>query len=258
MYFQFWDFHSYILYRFYPVEYKEYKYVLLFLPASFKTAIKQACSAPQCSPFFFSAREGSAPPPRNSPTSPPPKKNNNKKKRNTNACTTNITYMSIQKIIISISKKIELSKFHIPKLLNITHSLIYIKFKYLQIKWDDLWIFNAILTPNSLFFVCGWGLGTYLWTSFVEIWSWNNFSSHSFPTADSSKAVVKYRHLLQNSVARLTDWLNVTLIALAGPKIAQTKKIFISSARGCEFLPRPHGVCFYLIPISKSFSRDQF
>ena len=56
-------------------------------------------------------------------------------------------------------------------------------------------------------------------------------------------------------MARLTDWLNVTLIALAGPKIAQTnKKLFISSARGCEFLPRPHGVCFYLIPISESFS----
>ena len=56
-------------------------------------------------------------------------------------------------------------------------------------------------------------------------------------------------------MARLTDWLNMTLIALAGPETSQTnKKIFISSARGCEFLPRPHGVCFYLIAISKSFS----
>ena len=54
-----------------------------------------------------------------------------------------------------------------------------------------------------------WGL--------VRIFSWNNFSSHSFPTADSSKAVVKYRRLVQNNVDRLTDWLNITLRALFGP-----------------------------------------
>ena len=92
---------------------------------------------------------------------PPPKKKKRKKekkKRNTDACTTNITYMYIQRIIFSISQNIKLSKFHIPKLLNITHSLIYIKFKYLQLKWDDLWILNAILTPNSLSFVCGVGV----------------------------------------------------------------------------------------------------
>ena len=78
-------------------------------------------------------------------------------KRNANACPTNITYMYIKKLIFSISQNIKLSKFHVPKLLNITHPLIYINFKYLQIKWDDLWIFNAILTPNSLSFVCGVG-----------------------------------------------------------------------------------------------------
>ena len=36
MYFELWDFHSYIFYRFYPVEYKAYKYMLLFFPTSFK------------------------------------------------------------------------------------------------------------------------------------------------------------------------------------------------------------------------------
>ena len=54
--------------------------------------------------------------------------------------------------------------------------------------------------------------------SFVEIWSWNNFSGHSLPAADSSRAVVsywrKYGHLVlinrfgslpRNSVDRLTD-----------------------------------------------------
>ena len=66
--------------------------------------------------------------------------------------------------------------------------------------------------------------------SFVEIWSWNNFYSLSFPTADSSWAVVsywqKYGHLVlvnclgslpRNNVDMLTDWLNMTIIMLTGP-----------------------------------------
>ena len=63
--------------------------------------------------------------------------------------------------------------------------------------------------------------------SFVEICSWNNFYSHPLPTADSCRVVVsywwKYVHsalvnclgsLLRNSVDRLTDWLDMTLILL--------------------------------------------
>ena len=66
--------------------------------------------------------------------------------------------------------------------------------------------------------------------SFVEIWSQNNFYGHSFPTADSSGAVVsywrKFGHLVlvnrlgslpRNSVDRLTDQLDMTLIVLTGP-----------------------------------------
>ena len=57
----------------------------------------------------------------------------------------------------------------------------------------------------------------------------NNFYSHSFPTADSRRADVSYRlndvHLVlvnclgslsRNSVAGVTNWLNMTLLVLIG------------------------------------------
>ena len=65
-------------------------------------------------------------------------------------------------------------------------------------------------------------------TSFIVIWSWNN--TYGLPTADSSRAVVsywrQYGHLVlvnrlgslpRNSMDRLTDWLDMTLIVLTGP-----------------------------------------
>ena len=66
---------------------------------------------------------------------------------------------------------------------------------------------------------------------FIEIWSWNNFYGHRFPTTDSSRAVVsywrKYEPLVPvncfgilhwNSVDRLTDCTNMTIIGWLGHK----------------------------------------
>ena len=66
--------------------------------------------------------------------------------------------------------------------------------------------------------------------SFIEIWLWNNFYSHSLPNADSSWAVVSYwwnqehsvmvnclASLPRNSVDRLTDQLSVTVTVLTWP-----------------------------------------
>ena len=63
-------------------------------------------------------------------------------------------------------------------------------------------------------------------TFFHGDWSWNNFYGHSLPTADSSREEVSYLqkdvHLVlvnrlwslpRNSVVRLTDHLNMTLIS---------------------------------------------
>ena len=63
--------------------------------------------------------------------------------------------------------------------------------------------------------------------SFIEIWSRNNFYAYSLPAADSSRAFVsywrKYGHLVlvnrfgglpRNSVDRLTDLMDMTLIVL--------------------------------------------
>ena len=62
-------------------------------------------------------------------------------------------------------------------------------------------------------------------TFFRGNWSWNHFYGHSFPSADSSRAVVScwrndvhlvlvYRlgSLSRNSVVRLTDRLNMTIV----------------------------------------------
>ena len=76
--------------------------------------------------------------------------------------------------------------------------------------------------------------------TFVKIWSWNNFYGHSRPTADSSRTVVSYwqknvhlvlvKHLgslPRNSVVRLTDRLNMTIVVDwdVKPQIKQTKEI---------------------------------
>ena len=91
---------------------------------------------------------------------------------------------------------------------------------------------------------------------FAEIWSWNNFYGHSVPTSDSSRAVVsycrKYGHLVlvnslgslpRNSVDRLTDRLDMTLIVLTGlPENKQ--KVIINSWRSC--LIEVYTVCHFI------------
>ena len=77
--------------------------------------------------------------------------------------------------------------------------------------------------------------------SFIEICSRNNFYGNSLPTADPSWAVVscywrKYGHLVlvnglgslpRNSVDRLADLLDMTLIVLTGPyNFKQNKQNF--------------------------------
>ena len=141
VYFQHWDFHFYILYSFIDFIRLNIKNMNTCCSSSLQVLNRNKTglfSSPVQLILLFWQRR----------FSPQPQKKYY-------ACPTNFTYMYIQKLIFSISQNIKLSKFHIPKLLNITHPLIYINFKYLQIKWDDLWIFNAILTPNSLSFVCG-------------------------------------------------------------------------------------------------------
>ena len=62
-------------------------------------------------------------------------------------------------------------------------------------------------------------------TSFRGDWLWNHFYSHSFHSADSSRAVVNYwqndvclvlvnrlKNMPRNSVVRLTDRLNMTIV----------------------------------------------
>ena len=83
-------------------------------------------------------------------------------------------------------------------------------------------------------------------TFFLWYWSWNNFYGHSFPSADSSRAVVNYWRndlhlalvnrlgsLSRNNVVRLTDRLDMTIVVEwdVKPKIKQYK-----SLNCCRFL----------------------
>ena len=77
-------------------------------------------------------------------------------------------------------------------------------------------------------------------TFFRGDWSWNHFYGHSFPSADSSRAVVNYWqknvHLVlvnhlgslpRNSELRLNDLLDMTIAVVCDvkPQIKQNKKI---------------------------------
>ena len=73
-------------------------------------------------------------------------------------------------------------------------------------------------------------------TFFRWDWSWNHYYGHSFPSADSSRAVVNYWrkdvHLVlvslpRNSVVRLTDRLDMTIVVEwdVKPQMKQNKNL---------------------------------
>ena len=101
--------------------------------------------------------------------------------------------------------------------------------------------------------------------SFVKIWSWNNSYGHSRPTADSSRTVVSYWQknvhlalvirlgsLPRNSVVRLTDRLNMTIVFDwdIKPQIKQTKEI--SSAQKIRHEPRHKKTCLRSLRLGKT------
>ena len=101
--------------------------------------------------------------------------------------------------------------------------------------------------------------------SFVKIWSWNNFYGHSRPTADSSRTVVSYWQknvhlalvnrlgsLPRNSVVRLTDHLNMTIVVDSDikPQIKQTKEI--GSAQKKRNEPRHKKTCLRSLRLGKT------
>ena len=83
-------------------------------------------------------------------------------------------------------------------------------------------------------------MGSILWSGNILSCTWNHLYGHSFPSADSSKAVVNYwrkhMHLVlvnylgslpRNSVVRLTDRHDMTIVVDwdVKPQIEQNKNL---------------------------------